>query len=482
MTPPNAAANALGPRLRLSVLTPVYNERHVVEASLRRVLALEDELIASLELIVVDDRSTDGSWEVLERVAASDPRVVLLRHETNQGKGAAIRTALARATGDVTVIHDADLEYDPTDIPKLLVPFVKEGADAVYGSRYIAAPYRRTLLYRHTLINKTITQLCNWVTDLDLTDVETCYKAIRTPLFQSIPLRSRDFRIEIELTSKLAKRRARIFEVPIRYLPRTFEEGKKIRARDGALALAAMARFALIDDLYQPDDYGTHMLADLQHARRFQSWVADRLRPFMGDRVLELGAGVASLSSQLIPRDRYVAAETNPHHLHYLRSWALGKPYVEVLRVDPSEPADFDPLAGQFDTVLMLNLLERQPDPVVALQNAARALRPGGQLVVLAPQNPDLYGPLDQGRRNRVRFARPDLERLFTEAGLTPLAFEDFARAWLPAWWANSHLLRRKTLSRLQLKASELLTPALERLDDVLPWPGLDLLAVARRS
>src|SRR6266542_1970515 len=221
--PERAHDNASLSSFRLSVLVPVYNERHVVETSLRRILALRDELISSLELIVVYDQSTDGTWPSLERLAAEDSRIVLLRNERNMGKGAALRKAIACSTGDVSLVHDADLEYDPSDIPSLLVPFAKEGADAVFGSRYLSAPYRRALMHRHTTINKVLTSASNWLTDLNLTDLETCYKAVKTDLLKSIPIRSNDFRFEVELTFKLAKRRARIFEAPIRYLPRTRE-------------------------------------------------------------------------------------------------------------------------------------------------------------------------------------------------------------------------------------------------------------------
>src|SRR5215471_9681391 len=315
---------------RLSVLVPVYNERHVVEASLRRVLALQHELISSLELVVVDDCSNDGTWEILERIALEDDRILLLRHERNQGKGAAIRTAITRATGDISIVHDADLEYDPADIPALLLPFAEEGADAAFGSRYLSAPYRRALMHRHTMINKTLTFISNWFTDLNLTDLETCYKAVNTTLLKSIPIRSHDFRFEVEITSKLAKRRARVFEVPIRYLPRTHREGKKIRASDGLLALLSMIRFWLIDDLFKEDEYGSYLLVELERARRLNIWIADTLRPFLGDSVLEIGAGIGTLTSQFIPRERYVACDTNPHYLHYVRSYSTGKPYLQV--------------------------------------------------------------------------------------------------------------------------------------------------------
>src|ERR1051325_2511443 len=337
---------------RLSVLVPVYNERHVVEASLRRLLSLNDKLISTLEVIVVDDQSTDGTWSILERLAAEDPRVVLLRNERNLGKGAALRKAIAHSTGDISIVHDADLEYDPSDIPSLLLPFAKEGADAVFGSRYLSAPYRRALMHRHTTINKILTSLSNWLTDLNLTDLETCYKAVKTDLLKSIPIRSNDFRFEVELIFKLAKRRARVFEAPIRYLPRTNAEGKKIRARDGLLALFAMLHFWLIDDLYQEDEYGSHMLVELERTPRFNLWIGETLRPFIGDRVLEIGAGIGNLTSQFIPRELYIASDINPNYLHYLRSYSFGKPYLRVKEIDAQDDNAFLGLEGQFDTVI----------------------------------------------------------------------------------------------------------------------------------
>ena len=244
------------------------------------------------------------------------------------------------------MVHDADLEYNPGDIPALLVPFAREGADAVFGSRYLSAAYRRALMHRHTVINGILTSLSNWLTDLNLTDIETAYKAINTTLFKSIPIRSNDFRFEVEIVSKLAKRRARVFEVPIRYLPRSHEEGKKIRARDGLLALIAMMRFALVDDLYREDEYGSHILVELERARRFNLWLGQTLRPYLGDRVLEIGAGIGNLTSQFIPRELYIASDINPHYLHYLRSYSLGKPYLRVLEIDAGNPAHFLGLKG----------------------------------------------------------------------------------------------------------------------------------------
>src|SRR5262249_36762660 len=161
-----------------------------------------------------------------------------------------------------------------------------------------------------------------------------------------------DFRIEVELTMKLAKRRAQVFEVPIRYLPRSYREGKKIRARDGFLALAAFARFSVIDDLYYDHEYGSRSRHELERTRRSNLWLTDTLRPYLGDRVLEIGAGIGDLTAEFIPRDVYCASDINPTYLAYLRSYATGKPYLQIRKVDASSEDDFKELAGRFDTVL----------------------------------------------------------------------------------------------------------------------------------
>ena len=232
------------PSLSLTVVMPVFNERYLVAEAIRRILDVEDERISRLEMVIVDDGSTDGSRAILGEIAKAHPeRVKLVLHEKNQGKGAAVATGVEHARGDVTVIQDADLEYSAGDLPKVVAPFLDDDADAVFGSRFMPGGSRRVLYFRHSLANRFLTGVSNVLTDLNLTDMETCTKAARTTLLRSIPLRSRDFRIEPELVFKLAKRGARIFEVPIRYSGRTYEEGKKITWRDGVAALWWICRY-----------------------------------------------------------------------------------------------------------------------------------------------------------------------------------------------------------------------------------------------
>ena len=466
----------------LSVLVPVYNERYLVETSLRRLLALKDDLIRSLEVMVVDDCSTDGSWEILERVASQDERIVLVRHERNMGKGGALRTALSHATGEISIVHDADLEYNPADIPALLRPFAFESADAVFGSRYLSSHYRRALMFRHTCLNKALTFLANIFTDLNLSDIETCYKAIRTPLFQSIPLRNNDFRFEIEIAFKLAKRRARIFEAPISYLARSYQEGKKIRQKDLLLALGAILRFWLIDDIYKQDEYGSHILASLEKVRRFNLWMGQTLAPYVGERVLEIGAGIGTLTNELIPREFYLASDINPSYLSYLRSYAVGKPYLGVRHIDAAVTEDFQGLEEEFDTALMINVLEHVPDEQVTLGNLRAALKPGGRAVILVPQHPALYGSLDTALDHRERYTRASLQQGLERASFRVERIFDFNRFSVPGWWFNGKVLRRKTFSRVQLKVLQMAMPVLRPLDRVLPWGGLSLIAVATKE
>jgi glycosyltransferase involved in cell wall biosynthesis len=465
----------------LSVIMPVYNERYLVVECVRRVLAVDSPLISRLDLIIVDDGSTDGTREVLRQLATQHrDRITYIEHEQNGGKGAAVRTGLSHARGSVTVIQDADLEYNPQDLPRLMVPFIENAADAVFGSRFLTSAYRRALYYRHRLGNHLLTGLSDLLTDIDLTDMETCYKAVRTELLQSIPIRSRDFRLEVELTFKLAKRGARIFEVPISYSGRTYEEGKKIGFKDAVLALGAMLKWWLIDDLYKPDEYGSNILVDLLAVPHFNRWLCDTLRPYVGARVLEIGAGIGNLSAKLVPRDHYTVADINPHCLRYLRNFTEGKPYMDVCRADLSRAEDFAPLAGRYDTVILINLLEHMADEAGALRNVRTALNPGGRAIVLVPQNPRLYGSLDDVLGHRRRYTRTTLRAALEAEGFAIDQMFDFNRVTTPAWWFNGRLLRHRQFSQVQLKIVNSLIWLFRGLEYVLPWQGVSLIAVAR--
>src|SRR6202045_4493573 len=304
--------------LRLSILIPVYNERTMVERSLAQVLAAPLPENRDRELIIVDDCSTDGTVEILNRLADQHPRIRLIRKKVNEGKGAAVRTAIQEASGDFCVVQDADLEYDPSEYSKLLRPLLDGRADAVFGSRYLVSEQTRVLPFWHSMINKFLTLLSNMFCNLNLTDMETCYKVFRTDLLKSIPIRSNRFGFEPEITMKSAKRKLRIYEVPISYHGRTYEEGKKIGWKDGVKALGVILRFWLIDDLYV-EPYGRAFLNSLTGTPQYLTWGTRVLRPHLGDRVLEIGAGLGNLTGRLMARKLlYVAGEADPLYLHAL--------------------------------------------------------------------------------------------------------------------------------------------------------------------
>jgi glycosyltransferase involved in cell wall biosynthesis len=229
--------------VKVSVIMPVFNEAATIEEIIERVR--KAPIDAEVELIVVDDCSTDGTRELLSRYAAGRDDIRLVLQERNQGKGAAIRRGIEHATGEITIIQDADLEYDPRDYPALLRPIVEQRADIVFGNRFHGGEHR-VLYYRHFLANRLLTTVCNVLTDLNLSDMEVGYKAFRTPILKRLSLRANRFDIEPELTIKSARLGVRIYEVPISYHGRTYAEGKKIGWRDGVVALWRMLVFRFI--------------------------------------------------------------------------------------------------------------------------------------------------------------------------------------------------------------------------------------------
>src|SRR5499427_10941765 len=287
--------------MKLSILMPVYNERTVVERSISGVLTAPLPETMERELVIVDDCSTDGTWKILERLAAAFPQIQLYKHAKNAGKGAAVRTAIEKARGDFCLVQDADLEYDPSEYPKLLKPLLDGHADAVFGSRYMAGEQSRLLPFWHSVINKGLTLVSNMFSNLNVTDMETCYKVFRTDLLKSIPIRSDRFGFEPEIAMKVSKRKLRVYEVPISYHGRTYEEGKKIGWKDGVKALGVILHFWLVDDLYEAS-YGRGLLHSLTGTPQYLSWLTRVLRPYLGDTVIEIGAGLGNLTGRLMGR------------------------------------------------------------------------------------------------------------------------------------------------------------------------------------
>jgi glycosyltransferase involved in cell wall biosynthesis len=466
--------------MKLSILIPVYNERAVVERCITGVLAAPLPESMERELVIVDDYSQDGTWNILQRLAGMNPAIRLFRHPKNQGKGAAVRTAIEKASGDFALIQDADLEYDPAEYPKLLRPLLDGHADAVFGSRYMAGEQTRVLPFWHSMINKSLTLVSNMFCNLNLTDMETCYKVFRTDLLKSIPIRSDRFGLEPEITMKCAKRKFRIYEVPISYHGRTYEEGKKIGWKDGIRALGVILKFWVIDDLYSAP-YGRGVLNNLSGTPQYLSWLARAVRPWVGDAVLEIGGGIGNITGRLMGRRQlYVVTEHDPLYLHALRNRFLRTPNVCVERVDPARVEDLQALGTQFDTVLCLNVLEYLDDPRAVTVELRKRLKPGGALVLLVPQLPALAGSLDEAMRHRRRFTRSELEARLHEAGFQVEHRIELNKAAAPAWFVFSRMLHRRRINKAWLKFFDKTVWLWRRLDFLLPWRGLSLIVIAR--
>ncbi len=227
--------------MKLSVVMPIYNEQATLREVIPRVLAVP----LDIELICIDDGSSDGSREILSELQTTHPQIRVLFQPKNMGKGAALRRGIQEATGDYILIQDADLEYDPSDYPALLRPLLEGRADVVYGSRFLGSGPHRVLYFWHSVANWILTLISNALTNMNMTDMETCYKIFRREILQSIPIEENRFGFEPEITVKIAKRHLRVYEVGISYWGRTYEEGKKIGWKDGVHALWCLLKYSL---------------------------------------------------------------------------------------------------------------------------------------------------------------------------------------------------------------------------------------------
>ena len=464
--------------MKLSVVMPVYNEAETIREIVELVLSVPIEK----EILIVDDGSTDGTREILREMEGRDGIRVFLQ-PTNQGKGAAVSVGFRYAEGDVVVIQDADLEYDPMEYLKLIAPIAQGHADVVYGSRFLGGGARRVLYFWHTIGNRFLTLASNMFTNLNLTDMETCYKMFRREVVQSLSIESRRFGIEPEITAKVARRGYRIYEVPISYYGRTYDEGKKIGWRDAVSALATIVRHGL-REAEDPKNVGHVTLVRMARLEPYNRWLVSRFDGAVGRRVLEIGAGFGNITRHLKGRELLVASDLDPVALEHLKGTFRDDPAVRVASYHfPLDTAAREEIrAMRIDTVVCLNVLEHIEDDRATLADMYDLLQPGGKLVLLVPAFAWLYGTLDEHLRHFRRYEKEELEGKLREAGFVLENVMYVNRPGILGWWVNGKLLRRRVLPRGQLLAFKLLMPLLEREKERPPTSGLSLVAVGRKD
>jgi glycosyltransferase involved in cell wall biosynthesis len=467
--------------MKLSIVMPAYNEKRTIREIVGRVLAVD---LGGLEreLVIVDDGSTDGTRDLLREMEGTDGIRVLLQPR-NLGKGAAVCAGLRASTGDIAVIQDADLEYDPNEYHLLLGPILAGKADVVYGSRFLGNPHgHRVLYFWHTVGNRFLTFMSNVFTNLNLTDMETCYKMMTREVVDRLDLESKRFGIEPEITCKVSRMKARIFEVPISYSGRTYEEGKKIGFADALQAVWVILKYFRWEA--PRGDVGMRTLRRMSALAPYNRWLHDRFDAHLGRRILEVGSGVGNQTRYFVDRERVVASDVEAHYVRELgtRFGSLSNVRIASFRF-PLAPADLEALRAEApDTIVCLNVLEHIEDDAGTLRDFGRVLPPDGRLVLLVPALASLYGSLDVHLGHYRRYEKEPLEALVKASGFAIDEIRFLNRPGVLGWWLNSRFLKRKVLPKRQLRAFKGLLPLLRSEEKRPPTFGMSLLVLARRA
>jgi len=463
---------------KLSVVIPAYNEFATLKEILRRVKAVRLPHGGTMEIVVVDDFSTDGTRTLYPEIRPQVDRILL--HRQNMGKGAAIRTGLKFVTGDYVIIQDADLEYNPQEYLTLLPPLLDGRADVVYGSRFLGASQRRVLYFWHTVGNRLLTILSNMRTDLNLTDMETCYKMFRREALQGVEIEQNRFGFEPEITGKLAQRDLRFYEVGISYDGRTYEEGKKIGWKDAVQAVYCIWKYSR----GRFHDVGQQTLQRLETFDEYGKWIFDRVGPFLGDRVAEVGSGIGALGKLLVPRERVCLTDLREDYVERLAKRFKNHSTVEARLVDATNPPE-ELLRGEFDSVVSCNVVEHIEDDVTAMRNMARMVRPGGKVVILVPAFDALMSPLDTNLGHWRRYTRQTLAERMELAGLEVENTSYMNLIGACGWFVAGRVFRQGVISRFNIHLHKVVQPIARWVERVVfrdrPPFGLSVIAVARR-
>ena len=468
----------------LTVVMPVFNEESTIATSIARVL--EQDFINTV--VVVNDGSSDGTRAILDEL--QDARILVIHHEVNQGKGAALRTGFRHAGGPYVGIQDADLEYDPRELRKLIAPLDDGDADVVYGSRFLSGEARRVLFFWHSMGNQALTMLSNAATNLNLSDMETCYKVFRKSVLDQIVIEEDRFGFEPEITIKVAALGVRIYEVGISYHGRGYEEGKKIGWRDGVRAVVCIGKYTVQERRIsrrrrklsaQPPPSLQASLESLETADNYYEWIWGSIDKFVGTNVLEIGAGSGTFTAKVKGFGRHVTAiEPDDEICSSLETRYNSDPDVTIFHgmledypIGAREP---------FDTVIMVNVLEHIDDERKILESIKRVTSPGASVIVWVPAHEVLYSPFDRAVGHFRRYSKNRLKALCNATGLEISELQFFNLPGAIAWFLVAGLARQHpTAGSLTAIYDKWAVPKLRDFEGERTMPfGQSLLLVAR--
>ena len=463
--------------IKLSVVMPVYNEIHTIGQIMEEIMKVP----ILKEIIIVDDFSSDGTREYLRQVDGKkdDFNVIkVLFHPENRGKGAALKTGFQEVTGDIVIVQDADLEYSPGDYPQLIELIAEDKADVVYGSRFMGK--HRLFLFTRYLGHKMLNLFANLLYNTSLSDLCTCYKAFKAEIIKDMNLRSNGFGLDAELTGKVLKRGLRLYEVPIYYAGRESAEGKKITWRDAFIHLYWLLRvkFQGLDGL----DVGTEALFALARASKYNNYIFRCIEPWLGNKILEVGAGIGNITYYLIPKRQVIATELSDEYINILRRRFKGCPNLEIEKYDLREKPGIKWKEKEIDTIVGINVMEHVENDENAIQQLCSLLAAGGRLILFVPAHAALYSPLDRSLHHFRRYSKKVVKAKLERVGLKILKLSYINAFGALGWLVNGKIFRRRRFSPNQMYIFNLLMP-LVKLVDLLHLPfGLSLVVVAEKG
>lgn len=454
--------------MKLSIIIPAYNELNTILEVIRRVQKERHEK----EIIIVDDGSTDGTTDLLQQVKSEN--IKILFNNTNKGKGYAIRAAIKYITGDIVIIQDADLEYYPDEYDILIEKIIQGKADVVYGSRFLGA--HRVFYFYHYLGNLVLNFIANFLLNTNLTDLMTGYKVFKASVLRKLVLQANGFGIETEITAEVFKRRFRVYEVPITYEGRGYEEGKKIRWVNFFTCI-----YWLIKACLRSIDIGTEILLRMRMMKNNNAWSYNKISPFLGQNVLEIGSGIGTFSSYLVSQKRnIILTDINDEYIDYLRNRFIGNPRVKVIKMDISNMGD-ELQNEKIDSIVGINVLEHIQDDSQLLAEFKNRLNENGRLLLIVPAHRVLYGTLDKRLQHYRRYSKAELTTKLKNAGflIEKLEYMNFLSGI--GWFINYKILMRKHMSIMAIHLADKLIPLVDLIEKYIKFPfGLSLFTVAK--